>query len=150
MMNDRIVPKEGGNEVEAFLAKVRGGSSIGGSNRGRLIFEIDATMRRQPTWDTACRFQCEMLGAAIGGIDVQLVYYRGTNECRASHWVSRSQQLRSLMEKIDCRAGETQIGRILKHVKRESRVSKVSAVVFVGDAVEEIPEDLYDAAASLD
>ena len=48
-------------------------------------------MSRQPTWDTACRLQADMFreAAAIGGLDVQLVYYRGLGECRASRWVSR-------------------------------------------------------------
>ena len=80
--------------------------------RGRLIFALDATMSRQPTWDTACRLQADMFreAAAIGGLDVQLVYYRGLAECRASRWVSDARRLAGLMEKIDCRGGHTQIG----------------------------------------
>ena len=63
--------------------------------RGRLIFALDATMSRQPTWDTACRLQADMFreAAAIGGLDVQLVYYRGLGECRASRWVSQAERL---------------------------------------------------------
>ena len=47
--------------------------------RGRLIFALDATMSRQPLWDTACRLQADMFdeAAGIGGLDVQLAYYRG-------------------------------------------------------------------------
>ena len=43
-------------------------------------------MSRQPTWDTACPLQADMFreAAAIGGLDIQLVYYRGLSECRAS------------------------------------------------------------------
>ena len=51
--------------------------------------------------------------AAIGGLDVQLVYFRGLAECRASRWVSDARQLAALMEKIDCRGGHSQIGRVL-------------------------------------
>src|SRR5204862_551398 len=43
-------------EIDAFLSKVRAferGPATG--RRGRLIFALDATMSRQPTWDTACR-----------------------------------------------------------------------------------------------
>jgi hypothetical protein len=56
---------------------------------GRLIFALDATASRQPTWDQAARLQAQMFAEAakIGGLEVQLIYYRGLNECRASHWV---------------------------------------------------------------
>ena len=77
--------------------------------------------------------------AAIGGLEVQLVYYRGTGECRASRWVSHAEQLAELMERIDCRSGHTQIGKILAHAKREARAR---ALVFVGDAMEERLDDL--------
>ena len=78
-----------------------------------MIFALDATMSRQPTWDTACKLQAEMFEEAgrIGGLDVQLVYFRGFNECRASRWVSDARALRDLMTKIDCRGGHTQIGK---------------------------------------
>ena len=119
--------------------------------RGRLIFALDATMSRQPTWDTACRLQGDMFRetAAIGGLDVQLVYFRGLGECRASRWVSDARQLGALMEKIDCRGGHTQIGKVLAHAKRENEAKKVQALVFVGDAMEEPIDDLCAAAGEL-
>jgi hypothetical protein len=44
--------------------------------------------------------------------------------------------------------GHTQIGKVLTHARRESELLKVQALVFVGDAMEENPDDLaYDAAA---
>ena len=118
--------------------------------RGRLIFALDATMSRQPLWDTACRLQADMFreAAAIGGLDVQLVYYRGLAECRASRWVSDARQLGALMEKIDCRGGHTQIGKVLAHARRETEQRKVQALVFVGDAMEEPIDDLCAAAGS--
>ena len=47
-------------------------------------------MSRQPTWDMALALQADMFHAvkAVGGLDVQLVYFRGAGECRASKWVS--------------------------------------------------------------
>jgi hypothetical protein len=108
-------------------------------------------MSRQPTWDTACELQAEMFheAAKIGGLDVQLVYYRGVGECRASRWVSDARQLGGLMEKIDCRGGHTQIGKILSHARRETEQKKVQALVFVGDAMEEAIDDLAAAAGEL-
>jgi hypothetical protein len=139
-------------EVDAFLQKVRTlGPATQSGIRGRLIFALDATMSRQPLWDTACRLQGEMFGetAAIGGLDVQLVYYRGLAECRSSRWVSDARELGSLMERIDCRGGHTQIGKILAHARRENEKRKVQALVFVGDAMEEPIDDLCAAAGQL-
>src|SRR5713101_3853725 len=139
-------------EIDAFLAKVRAlGPATEAGRRGRLIFALDATMSRQPLWDTACQLQAEMFreAAAIGGLDVQLVYYRGLGECRTSQWVSRAERLAALMEQIDCRGGHTQIGKIIAHAKRETQRNKVQALVFVGDAMEEKLDDLCHAAGAL-
>src|SRR5215468_1968418 len=139
-------------EIDAFLAKVKGlAPTAEPGRRGRLIFALDATMSRQPLWDTACRLQADMFreAAAIGGLDVQLVYYRGLGECRASRWVSQAERLGALMERIDCRGGHTQIGRIIAHARRETESRKVQALVFVGDAMEEKLDDLCHSAGAL-
>jgi hypothetical protein len=139
-------------EVDAFLAKVKTlAPSTQSGARGRLIFALDATMSRQPTWDTACHLQADMFreASAIGGLDVQLVYYRGLGECRASHWVSQAERLAALMERIDCRGGHTQIGKVIAHAKRETRGKQVQALVFVGDAMEEKLDDLCHSAGEL-
>src|SRR5205085_4361871 len=127
-------------EIDAFLARARTiAPPVAPGTRGRLIFALDATMSRQPTWDEACRLQADMFkeAAAIGGLDVQLVYYRGLHECRASRWISDATRLGELMETIDCRGGHTQIGRVLAHARQEIEKAKVQALVFVGDAMEE-------------
>jgi hypothetical protein len=142
----------GRGEIDAFIARARTlAPPVEPGKRGRLVFALDATMSRQPTWDEACRLQADMFGeaAAIGGLDVQLVYYRGLTECRASRWVSDARMLGELMERIDCRGGHTQIGRVLQHARRESETNKVQALVFVGDAMEEAIDDLCTAAGQL-
>ena len=139
-------------DIDAFLAQVRTlAPTTGSGKRGRLLFALDATMSRQPTWDTACQLQADMFreAAAIGGLDVQLVYYRGLAECRASPWVSQADRLAELMSRIDCRGGNTQIGKIIAHARRESEKTKVQAVVFVGDAMEEKLDNLCQAAGEL-
>ena len=85
-----------------------------------MLFALDATASRQPTSDSACRLQADMFreASAIGGLDVQLVYYRGRDEFRASQWVSQPERLAALMERIDCRTGLTQIGKVIAHAKR--------------------------------
>ncbi|MBN9022637.1 MAG: VWA domain-containing protein, partial [Rhizobiales bacterium] len=118
---------------------------------GRLIFALDATMSRQPTWDTACRLQAEMFDEAgkVGGLAVQLVYFRGHGECRASRWVNDGHGLRDLMTGITVRGGQTQIGKVLSHARREAKASKVAAMVFVGDALEEPIDSLAQKAGEL-
>ncbi len=139
-------------EIDAFLEKVRSTVRTGPSGtRGRLIFALDATMSRQPTWDTACKLQAEMFqeAQAIGGLDVQLVYFRGLSECRSSKWVTEPKALAALMEKIDCRGGHTQIRKILAHARRETEAARVQALVYVGDAMEELVDDLCARAGEL-
>jgi hypothetical protein len=140
------------NEIEAFLGRVRAlGPAVAAGERGRLIFSLDATMSRQPTWDTACRLQADMFheAASIGGLDIQLVYYRGLAECRSTQWISQTTRLADLMSRIDCRGGHTQIGKILAHARRETEKKKVQALVFVGDAMEEAIDDLCESAGRL-
>src|SRR5215216_794409 len=139
-------------EIEAFVQRARNlAPPLEPGERGRLIFALDATMSRQPTWDQACRLQADMFqeAAAIGGLDVQLAYYRGLAECRVSRWASDARMLGGLMERIDCRGGHTQIGRILAHARRETEAKKVQALVFVGDAMEESLDDLCAGAGEL-
>jgi hypothetical protein len=138
-------------EIDAFLAKMKGASTAESGIRGRLIFALDATASRQPTWDTACELQADMFreAAVIGGLDVQLVYYRRLSECRTSRWVSQAEHLAGLMERIECRMGHTQIGKVLAHAKRETQLLKVQALVFVGDAMEEDPDVLSQDASEL-
>jgi hypothetical protein len=140
-------------EIDRFLHQVKGlgpAAATPGS-RGRLIFALDATMSRQPTWDSACKLQAEMFreAAAVGGLDIQLVYYRGLGECRASPWIAEGQRLGALMSRIDCRGGHTQIGKVLKHAHREAEARKVAALVFVGDAMEESLDALCARAGEL-
>lgn len=109
-------------------------------------------MSRQPTWDLACRVQAEMfdaVGNPPGRLSVQLVYFRGFGECRASKFVTDTKALKDLMVRIDCRGGHTQIGKVLSHALRENTRQKVNAVVFIGDAMEEEIDDLAEKAGQL-
>src|SRR5258708_2468410 len=139
-------------EIESFIERVRAlGPASNQGKRGRLIFALDATMSRQPTWDSACALQADMFreAASVGGLDIQLVYFRGLNECRASGWVAGSEKLAGLMSAIDCRGGQTQIGKVLGHARQESAKQRAQALVFVGDAMEEKIDDLCAAAGEL-
>lgn len=146
--NPTTAPRSG---VDTFLAELKTLASTGSGTRGRLIFALDATASRQPTWDTACVLQAEMFRevTAIGGLDMQLVYYRGLGECRASRWISNPEQLAKTMSQIACNAGHTQIEKILTHARKETKLLQVNALVFVGDAMEENPDTLVHDANKL-
>jgi hypothetical protein len=136
-------------EIDAYLANLK--QRQGRAPAGRLIFALDATASRRPTWDMACQLQAQMFEEVktIGGLSVQLVFYRGLDQCQASKWISRPEHLSGLMEKIDCRMGRTQIGKVLGHARKETELLKVSALVFVGDAMEENPDKLAYEASEL-
>jgi hypothetical protein len=139
-------------DVDAFLTAVKTmAPSQTAGGQGRLVFAMDATMSRQPTWDSALSIQGQMFMSAkkAGGLAVQLVYFRGFNECKASRWVADPEALASLMTKVDCRGGNTQIGRVLSHVKQEVSRQKVNAVVYVGDACEENVDGLCQSAGEI-
>src|SRR5215472_11560999 len=137
--------------VSDFLAKVQSQAS----HRGRLIFIVDATGSRQPTWDASARLQAQMFEEAgkLGTLDVQLVYFRGLadfgGECKASRWTNDARELAHLMARVTCQTGHTQIGRALEHARKEHQAQPISAVVYVGDMCEEQAQALYDATASL-
>jgi len=99
------------------------------SSRGRLVFGVDVTGSRQPTWDVATGLTARMFEAAAanGGLEMQLVYYRGDGECVASRWMSDARALTTAMSAVTCRAGPTQIGRVLNHVRAENARKKVAA-----------------------
>src|SRR5688572_9433536 len=141
-----------GPTIDSFLDEAkRLGALQNGAPRARLVFALDATMSRQPTWDLACRVQGEMFAAAsqAGGLSVQLVYFRGFGECRASRWVADPRALTDLMTKINCQGGQTQIGRVLRHVRTEASQTPVKVLVYVGDTMEEPIDDLCAVAGEL-
>lgn len=131
----------GASEVDNFIKTVRQNIPAASPNdqTGRLIFAMDATMSREATWQQAIEIQASMFdeAARIGGLDIQLVYFRGFSECRASKWASDATKLARLMASVRCQGGYTQIARVLSHIKRESQKQQVDAVVFVGDCIEE-------------
>jgi len=137
------------SDVDSFLKAVENTPpAIAIDGRGRLVFSLDATASRQATWDRAMSLQNNMFTntRGIGQLDVQLVYYRGFDECRASRWLTSADQVVGMMGKVSCQAGRTQIKRVLKHAIAEARRSPVQALVFIGDCVEEDVDELGNLA----
>src|SRR5579864_7200596 len=145
-------PGEVSAEVDAFLRDLQRAPKPPPSGaRGRLIFALDATASREPSWDRASRIQGEMFEAttALGGLDVKLIFYRGFGECKASRWFQSAVDLHRAMRAVFCVGGETQIERMLSHAIAESKKRRVHALVFVGDAMEESADRLCQLAGEL-
>ncbi len=140
------------SEVDAFLRKVAATSAPRSrGQRGRLLFAMDATASRGPTWDRACHIQSEMFTetSALGGLDIQLCYYRGFREFHSSPWLANAKDLLAIMSRVRCAGGITQIVRVLRHAIAESKRAKIDAVIFVGDCMEEDVDRLAHTAGEL-
>jgi hypothetical protein len=152
MSGDKLPATSSSADVDAFLRDLNRAPAVrpeGG--RGRLIFALDATASREPSWDRACRIQGEMFEATagLGGLDVRLVFYRGFGECKASRWMQNAADLHKAMRAVSCIGGETQIERVLEHAIAETKRQRVHALVFVGDAMEENADRLCRLAGEL-
>jgi hypothetical protein len=150
---DKNLPqKSTKSEIDSFIKKVRSTSVVKSAKEsGRLIFAMDATASREPTWDRACNIQGEMFNdtAALGGLDIQLCYYRGFGEFEASPWMSSSDELLRRMTRVSCRGGFTQIEKVLRQTIKQTKHKKVQALVFVGDCMEEDADRLCHLAGEL-
>jgi len=137
--------------VTAFLRQVAKTLLPAADGRGRLIFAMDATASREPTWDRAAEIQAAMFSesAELGGLEIQLCYYSGVLGFECSPWYREAAALCDYMTRVSCTAGLTRIARVLRHAGEESRRSRVSALVFVGDCVEESPDELAGLAGRL-
>lgn len=134
-------------DVAAFLQKSKSITQFV-EKQPRLLFAVDATASRQPTWDSACHHQQAMFlaTAKLTTLAVQLCYFRGFHQFKASRWLTDSAALAQLMGRVRCEGGHTQIIRLLRHALDEHRKMPVRAVVFIGDAIEESPDTLCDLA----
>lgn len=146
-----LIKEASSADVESFLKRLERSPARAEAGRGRLIFALDATASRQPTWDRAAQLQAEMFVAAstVGALRIQLCFYRGFGEFRASPWIGESERLVRLMTSVVCRAGQTQIGKVLQHAVNVSLEQRVGALVFVGDCIEEPLDPLGARAGEL-
>ena len=118
---------------------------------GRLLFALDATASRQPSWDQACHLQSEMFQATnkLGGLELQLCYYQGFHQFHTSPWLRDSNTLQNIMNNVRCLGGHTQLLRVLDHSLQQHHQQAIQAVVIIGDAIEEPIDTLCEKAGQL-
>lgn len=152
-MSEKKTPslqKTGTDAVETFLGKVGSLSRVDAAGgRGRLLFAMDATASRQPTWQQARETQSEMFAAAPSGLEVQLGFYRGVGEFKISKWLDQAEKLQRAMMAVDCLGGFTQIARVLRYAAEQHHQERIHALVFVGDALEEPVDEVCHLAGQL-
>lgn len=150
MAGKSVRAKSDKKAIDQFISQARDlPANVG--QQGRLVFALDATASREATWDQACDLQSELFLAArdLGGLAIQLCYYRGFGEFKATRFVTATGQLLELMNGVRCLGGRTQIGRVLTHALTETRREPVKAVVFIGDCCEEPVDELCHSAGEL-
>lgn len=150
-MADKLPEAKGRTDIDSFLDRLASQPVTTAAGRGRLVFALDATASREATWARAQALHAEMFtaAAALGGLEVQLVYYRGLGECRASGWTDNPDRLLGLLRKVGCIGGETQIRKVLRHALDEAAKGRVHALVFIGDCMEEDVDALCVQAGEL-
>ena len=152
MASDKLPKISSRSEIDAFIEKAASlPVNKPAGQTGRLIFAMDATASREPTWDHACHIQAEMFAetAALGGLEIQLCYYRGIGEFKASSWLTDTASLQRKMADVRCLGGHTQIGRVLEHATAMAKQQRTDALVFVGDCLEEDIDELCQLAGVL-
>ena len=147
--SDDTPGKEMSGTVAGFLAQVKQRKHLPERRSlKRLIFALDATASREPTWDLACSLHGELF-LEVGNqaqLAVQLCYYRGLNEFTASPFSPTPEELLGQMQRVHCLAGRTQLERLLAHTLTTARNFPLRGLVFVGDAFEEnLPRILQQA-----
>ncbi len=143
-----VVSSDG--DITAFLKAVQT-TPKAGRGRGRLLFALDATMSRERTWDQAAAVQAELFreAAQVGDLAVQLIWFRGIGEFHVHPWTAQPAALVRELSAVQCRAGLTQIRRVLTHAVDEHERAPVAAMVYAGDACEEPADPLVGHAGAL-
>lgn len=146
--NHGLVRRNDGSvqSTETALAKLKEARMLCAPRRARVVFGLDLTASREANLRKAREATAAMFGAieGIGTVALKLVYYRGDNECRASQWHDDPRVLDRYMRQLSCEGGATQIARLLRFVLAEN--DPVTAVVFVGDHIEDNPDELVAMA----
>ncbi len=146
----KALQKSTNTEVDQFIDALNK-QPVKFTGGGRLLFALDATASRQPTWDRACHLQSEMFQAChtSSPLLLQLCYFKGYRGFFNTPWLSDSDTLLKTMNQVTCEAGHTQITRVLTHARQENARSDLNAVVFIGDSMEEQHNELCRIAGEL-
>jgi hypothetical protein len=155
MAGKSVFVQEEAKQEKTQLERVDRFLATQGAASGRMIFTLDATASRQPTWGLARELTSSMIheAASVGSLSLQLVYFRGgadgRAQCVVSDWTTSAAKLAEWMGRVECKSGYTQIGKALERAASETLRARVSAVVLIGDMAEDDPDRILGEAATL-
>lgn len=150
--NSKKLTTSSSQELDTFIEQLnKAPVPVSTAEKGKILFALDATASRQPTWDHASHLQNSMFIEAgkLGGLALQLCYFRGFNDFQHSDWLTDADRLLQIMSRVHCSAGHTQIGRVLHHALTETRKRQIQAVIYIGDSMEESVDHLCQMAGEL-
>jgi hypothetical protein len=113
--------------------------------RPRVVFCIDRTASRQDSFKPAKRLTDAVLGALPGELELSLASFGG-EEVTFSPWTIDPARVRKVAAGLRCKAGYTQLLKVLRGVLE---IDAVRCVVHVGDMFEEDAHAAADMAAEL-
>lgn len=157
MSSDKNLPVK--REKSEFLAKVRQAKAVSATpkketlakaianpQRPRLVFSMDATASREGSWNIAKEITGAMFEAVPDELDVALVYHGGGRLQEMTPFSSNAKTFLDKVHSVRCRAGRTALNAILA---KAVEVSRLKALIYVGDCFEESPQEAMDLAQQL-
>jgi hypothetical protein len=113
--------------------------------RPRVMFSIDITASRQDSIKPAKRLMDALLGGLPGELELALASFGG-EKVTFSPWTTNPARVREVAAGLRCKAGYTQLLKVLRGVLE---IDAVRCVVHVGDMFEEDAHAAADMAAEL-
>jgi hypothetical protein len=108
----------------------------------RIVIVVDATISageflpsREISLEQA-RASVRPMFDAAPSLQVQVVYFRGAEECQASRWFDNPEEVAKTIAGIRHEPGWTQHGKAFRHIMREAGKRPIHAAVIFTDAVE--------------
>jgi hypothetical protein len=133
----------------AFLDKVRQSKAVASatpretlakalapSGRPRLLFAMDATASREPSWQLAQTITGAMFAAVPGALDVALAYHGGGRLKEVTPFAADTRAFLDKVHTVQCEAGGTALTALLEAA---TTIARLKALIYVGDCFEEDP-----------
>ncbi len=111
--------------------------------RPRLVFAVDATASREPSWESARRITDRMFDAIPGALDVALAVHGGSCVHTFTDFSADVDQFRTRAASVRCQAGGTQLCELMQ---RTLDAGGVRVMTYIGDAFEESTEVAFALA----
>lgn len=143
----------------AFLDLVRGSKALSATpkketlakaiqseSRPRLLFTMDATASREPSWNVAKEITGAMFEAVPGALDVALAYHGGGRLQEITPFSASAKAFLDKLHMVQCRAGCTALNKILNAA---IDIPRLKALIYVGDCFEESTIEAVELAQQL-